>query len=176
MSNIIFPERESKLLEFKSKITDFGALIKTSIAFANAAGGRIVIGVDDKTREIIGITEKERIRIHDDFPNSLYDSAAPNLVPQIYEQNFGEKTVAVVYHDEGDFVKVIFYFQPHLEKKSDAEAILALMQSAKHATAGEVADYLGVSRNTAIRKLNSLVQKNQLIKVGKGPAVKYKLM
>lgn len=96
MSGIIFPERESKLLEFKSRVTDFAALIKTSIAFANAAGGRIVIGVDDKTREIIGITENERIRIHDNFPNSLYDSASPNLVPQIYEQNFGEKTVAVI--------------------------------------------------------------------------------
>lgn len=444
MSGIIFPERESKLLEFKSKVTDFVALIKTSIAFANAAGGRIVIGVDDKTREIIGISESERIRIHDDFPNSLYDSASPNLVPQIYEQNFGEKTVAVIdipasprkpyflksvgvangtyirvgsstrkanqeyiedlvreaqritfdeeivhqpidilssellksfygksvthkrlladkiliqqvankellaptiagvlmfseapesyvpealirctrfkgkegrdiirteeitgpleqqsvtvmkileawlatdyelkgaklkgrlpipedalreavlnalmhrkynipgaikiaiyddrlevfspgcfpglvdinnlgdgitylrnpvvvrlahrmglietlgsgirlifdscykagvkapeYHDEGDFVKVVFYFQPHLEKKSDLDAILALMQLTKQTTAGEVANYLGVSRNTAIRKLNLLVQKNQLIKAGKGPSVKYKLL
>ena len=96
MPNIIFSERESKLLEFKSKVTDFTALIKTSIAFANAAGGRIIIGVDDKTREIIGITEKERMRIHDDFPNSLYDSASPNLVPQIYEQNFGERTVTII--------------------------------------------------------------------------------
>lgn len=93
---MIFPERESKLLEFKSKVTDFISLIKTSIAFANAAGGRIIIGVDDKTREIIGITEKDSIRIQDDFPNSLYDSTVPNLVPQIYEQNFGDKTVAVV--------------------------------------------------------------------------------
>ena len=87
MSNIIFPDRESKLLEFKSRITDFTVLIKTSIAFANGAGGRIIIGVDDKTREIIGITESERIRI--------YDSASPNLIPQIYEQNFGQKTVTV---------------------------------------------------------------------------------
>lgn len=444
MSGIIFPERESKLLEFKSRVTDFTALIKTCIAFANAAGGRIIIGIDDKTREIMGITESERNRIYDDFPNSLYDSASPNLVPQIYEQNFGEKTVAVidipasprkpyflksagvangtyirvgsstrkanqeyiedlireaqritydeevvhqpinilssellknfygkgvtqkrlladkiliqqvankellaptiagvlmfseephtiisealirctrfkgkegrdiirteeitgpieqqsvtvmkileawlatdyelqgtklkgrlpvpedalreavlnalmhrkynipgaikiaiyddrlevfspgsfpglvdinnlgdgitylrnpvvvrlahrmglietlgtgirlifdscykagiqapVYHDEGDFVKVIFYFQPNLEKKSDDEAILAFIQFAKQTTAGEIADYLGVSRNTAIRKLNSLVQKSQLIKVGKGPSVKYKLV
>jgi Fic family protein len=51
-----------------------------------------------------------------------------------------------------------------------------LMQSAKQTTAGEIADYLGVSRNTAIRKLNSLVQKNQLTKVGKGPSLKYKLV
>jgi ATP-dependent DNA helicase RecG len=93
---ITFPERESKLLEFKSQLTDFSPLIKTSIAFANGTGGRIVIGVEDKTREIIGITEKERIRIQDDFPNSLYDSASPYLIPQIYEQNFGAKSVAII--------------------------------------------------------------------------------
>jgi len=65
----IFPEKESRLLEFKSKVTDFMALIKTSIAFANGAGGRIIIGVTDKTHEIVDITEKERVRIHEDFPN-----------------------------------------------------------------------------------------------------------
>ncbi len=86
------------------------------------------------------------------------------------------KRKAPEYHDEGDFVKVVFYFQPHLEKKSDLDAILALLQSAKQTTAGEVAEYLGVSRNTAIRKLSGLVQKNQLVKVGKGPSVKYKLV
>lgn len=75
MSKIIFPERESRLLEFKSKVTDFSALIKTSIAFANAAGERIVIGVDDKTREIVGITENERLH------TCRYFKPSPNLLP-----------------------------------------------------------------------------------------------
>jgi ATP-dependent DNA helicase RecG len=96
MSSIIFPERESKLLEFKSIVTDFMPLIKTSIAFANAAGGRIIIGVDDKTHEIIGAEEKDRTRIQDEFPNSLYDSVSPNLLPQIYEQNFEGRIVSVI--------------------------------------------------------------------------------
>jgi predicted HTH transcriptional regulator len=96
MTEIIFPDRESKLLEFKSRVTDFLPLIKTSIAFANAAGGRIIIGVDDKTRAIIGATGNDRIRIQDDFPNSLYDSVAPNIIPQIYERNFADKIVIVI--------------------------------------------------------------------------------
>ena len=93
----------------------------------------------------------------------------------IFDSCYKAGIKAPVYHDEGDFVKVIFYFQPYLENKSDMETILALIQSTKQTTAAEVADYLGVSRNTAIRKLNSLVQKNRLTKVGKGPTVKYKL-
>ena len=86
----------------------------------------------------------------------------------IFDSCYKAGIKAPVYHDEGDFVKVIFYFQPYLENKSDMETILALIQSTKQTTAAEVADYLGVSRNTAIRKLNSLVQKNRLTKVGKG--------
>ncbi len=443
MSTMVFPERESKFLEFKSKVPDFTVLIKTCIAFANAAGGRIIIGVEDATREIIGVSEKDRLRLHEDFPNSLYDSVSPNLVPQVYEQNFGAQTVTIieipmsprkpyflktagvangtyvrvgsstrkanqeyiedlvreaqritfdeevvhqsseilssdllksfygstvtdkrlladkilmhkvatkellaptiagvlmfaeaphlyipealirctrfrgregrdiirteeitgtieqqfatamkvleswlamdyalqgaklkgrlpvpeaalreailnalvhrkytipgavkiaiydhrveffspgcfpglvdlnhlgdgitylrnpvlvklarhmklieslgtgirlifdscykagitppVYHDEGDFVKVIFYFRPNLEQKSEKDALLALMQSVTQITAGEVAAYLGVSRNTAIRKLNALVQTQHIIKVGQGPGVVYKV-
>lgn len=82
--------------------------------------------------------------------------------------------VPPVYHDEGDFVKVIFYFRPNLEQKSETEALLALMQSVPQITAGKVAAYLGVSRNTAIRKLNALVQSEQIIKVGRGAEVVYK--
>ena len=77
-SLLIYQERESKHLEFKSSLPKFISLIKTCIAFANGNGGRIIIGVDDQTRKIIGISDKERNRIYDDFPNSLYDSASPS--------------------------------------------------------------------------------------------------
>lgn len=96
MTTTIFPERESKLIEFKSKVPRFDALIKTSIAFANAAGGRIIIGVDDISHEVVGITNDDRNKIYDDFPNSLYDSTNPSLIAQIYEQNFGEHSVLII--------------------------------------------------------------------------------
>lgn len=54
MAEIIFPDRESRLLEFKSRVTDFLPLIKTSIAFANAAGGRIIRRDIIRTEEITG--------------------------------------------------------------------------------------------------------------------------
>jgi len=88
MVNTLFPERESKLLEFKSKVPKFDILIKTCIAFANAAGGRIII--------IIGISDDDRTKIFDSFPNSLYDSVSPSLIAQIYEQNFGKYSVLII--------------------------------------------------------------------------------
>lgn len=96
MTKTVFPERESKLVEFKSALPSFDVLIKTSVAFANAAGGRIIIGVEDASYEIIGIDDHIRTRIHEDFPNSLYDSVSPTLIAQIYEQNFGEESVLII--------------------------------------------------------------------------------
>lgn len=92
----IYPERESKLLEFKSALPKFQSLIKTCIAFANGAGGSIIIGVKDKTREIVGVNDEIRDKIYDDFPNSLYDSTSPNLFAQIYEQNFDGSSVFII--------------------------------------------------------------------------------
>ena len=92
----VYPGRESKHLEFKSILPKFSALIKTCIAFANGCGGKIVIGVDDKTREVIGITDKERDRLYDDFLNSLYDTTSPTLLAQLYEKWFNEKSVFII--------------------------------------------------------------------------------
>lgn len=92
----IYPERESKTLELKSTVVKLDGIIKTAVAFANGVGGRIVVGVEDQTRKIIGVTESLRDRIYDDFMNSLYDSTSPNLIPQIYEQLIGDKEIIII--------------------------------------------------------------------------------
>ncbi len=91
-----YPERESKVLEFKSILKKFDNIIKTSVAFANGVGGKIIVGIEDKTKNLIGIDDKLRDRIYDDFPNSLYDSTSPNLIPQIYEQRIIDQVVLVI--------------------------------------------------------------------------------
>ena len=93
---ITFPERESKTLEFKSTLPDFNKLIKTCIAFANGSGGQIIIGIEDSSRKIIGITDKDRDRLYDEFLNSLYDSASPTLLPQIYEKRIENHSILVI--------------------------------------------------------------------------------
>lgn len=92
----IYPERESKSLEFKSKPSNFQNLIKTCVAFANGIGGKIVIGVDDESRRIVGIDEKTRNRIYDEFPNSIYDATSPSLLVEIYEKNFDGLSVIII--------------------------------------------------------------------------------
>ncbi len=92
----IYPERESKSLEFKSQLPNFSHLIKTCVAFANGMGGKIVIGVEDKSRKIIGIDNKIRDRIYEEFPNSVYDSTSPSLLVEIYEKRFNDLNVIII--------------------------------------------------------------------------------
>lgn len=91
-----YPERESKSIDFKEKVPAFYSLVKTCVAFANSMGGKIIIGVKDNTREVIGINEETRNRIYDEFPNSLYDSTSPGLLAEIYEKRFDDVSVIII--------------------------------------------------------------------------------
>ena len=61
----LFQRGEGKTLEFKRNLSSPKNLLKTMVAFANSAGGRMIIGVDDKTRSPVGIKnpldEEERL-------------------------------------------------------------------------------------------------------------------
>lgn len=92
----IYPERESRQLEFKSRLPKFDKLNETCIALANGSGGMIIIGIKDDTREIIGIDDKTRNKIYDEFPNSLYDATSPSLLAKIYEKNYNGKSIIII--------------------------------------------------------------------------------
>jgi ATP-dependent DNA helicase RecG len=47
---------EGKTLEFKENCKSLQHIFQTAVAFANTAGGSIVIGVRDRTKEVVGIT------------------------------------------------------------------------------------------------------------------------
>ncbi len=47
---------EGKTLEFKRDISSPKNIIKTLVAFANTAGGRLLIGVEDETKGVIGVS------------------------------------------------------------------------------------------------------------------------
>jgi Fic family protein len=75
-----------------------------------------------------------------------------------------------------DSVKVIFYFLPDiLAKDADEDNLLKLFKMREEVNISEVMQYLNISRNTATRKLNKMVESGKLVRVGKGPAVRYLL-
>ena len=72
---------EGKTLEFKEHCRPLKSIVRTAVAFANTAGGNIVIGVKDKTKEVVGVADplvdEERLA------NAFADGIRPLLVPDI---------------------------------------------------------------------------------------------
>ena len=61
---------ESKNVEFKVQRPDKSTkYMKTVVAFANGKGGQIVFGIDDKTREVVGIPEDKVFQEMDAITN-----------------------------------------------------------------------------------------------------------
>ncbi len=52
-----FGARRGENLEFKENAHSLNGIVKTVIAFANTAGGVIVIGVKNRTKEVIGLVD-----------------------------------------------------------------------------------------------------------------------
>lgn len=66
---------ESKNVEFKAMLPkDSIKYIKTIIAFANTQGGQLIIGVDDKTRKVIGVDKDSVFEMMDSIANAVSDS------------------------------------------------------------------------------------------------------
>ena len=87
---------ESKNVEFKVQRPDKSIkYMKTVVAFANGKGGQIIFGIDDKTREIIGIPEDSIFQEIDAITNAISDSCLPTIIPDVYLQNINDKIVIV---------------------------------------------------------------------------------
>lgn len=88
---------ESKNVEFKVTLPkDSEKYPKTVVAFANTQGGKLIFGVDDKTRKVAGIDEDELFRMMDRISNAISDSCNPQIVPNIEPQTVDGKTIIVV--------------------------------------------------------------------------------
>ena len=85
---------EGKTLEFKLDLSSPQGFLRTAAAFANTAGGAIVIGVADRTRDVRGVgsplDQEERAA------NLISDSIQPRLLPDIEVSRYRDRHVLVV--------------------------------------------------------------------------------
>jgi ATP-dependent DNA helicase RecG len=93
---------EGKTLEFKQDLTSLQPILKTLIAFANTAGGCLIIGIDNDGK-ILGVEnvfqEEERLA------SSIADSIYPFLMSEITIASIDGKSLLVVSvaHWKGPF-------------------------------------------------------------------------
>lgn len=72
---------EGKTLEFKRELASADGALKTIVAFANTAGGIMLLGVEDRTRNVRGV--REPLDLEERLANLISDHIAPRLLPEI---------------------------------------------------------------------------------------------
>ena len=93
---------ESKNVEFKENIPEKSIkYMKSVVAFANGSGGKIICGIVDKTKEVIGFNKEDVFKKMDAIANAVSDSCEPAIIPDITLQTIEGKTVIVVDVTEG---------------------------------------------------------------------------
>lgn len=93
---------ESKNVEFKESLPEKSIkYMKTVVAFANGAGGKIVFGVRDTDNAIVGIQSEAIFRMMDAITSAISDSCYPAIIPDITLQTMEGKTVIIVEVSSG---------------------------------------------------------------------------
>lgn len=88
---------ENKEMEFKRELPEKSErYIKSVVAFANSYGGKIIFGVEDKTREIVGVDDAKAFQMMDAITNAISDSCEPAIIPDISLQTVEGKKLIVV--------------------------------------------------------------------------------
>ena len=104
--NKLLLEPESKTLEFKKDLSSLQPILKTLVAFANTAGGTLIIGVSPD-KKLMGVPDV--LKAEEKIANAVADSIEPTLLPEI--------EVATVKKKDLLIVKVCYWKAPFYIKK-----------------------------------------------------------
>lgn len=70
----IINDTENDTIEFKQNLSGTKSFIKDICAFANTNGGFIIIGIDDKTKKITGISKDDIFQLEEKVANIIADN------------------------------------------------------------------------------------------------------
>jgi ATP-dependent DNA helicase RecG len=156
---------EGKTIEFKRTLPDGNNIAKTVISFSNMAGGKIIIGVEDKTATVIGINDDEVMDFPDKISNIIHERCHPFILPEIYLVHINDAKVLVVevfpgalkpYYlknkgkREGTYIRV-----GATNKKADMEMIMELERQKRNISFDEELDYELDQKSLDMERLKS---------------------
>lgn len=157
---------ETSRVQFKEDVTNGVSIAQEMVAFANAMGGTIIVGVKDKTGEIAGLNYAALQRINNLLSTSANDLVKPSL--QLYTESvqIDNKYVLIVTIPEG-------IYKPYrdkdgsvwIKKGSDKRKVTSNEEEARLLQSGSLlyADEMGV-RNSSLNDLNSDVLSEYFLK------------
>mgnify|MGYP000987599374 CR=1 FL=1 len=94
--------QEGKTLEFKENCYSLKKIVRTVVAFANTAGGTLIIGVNDN-KDVIGLADP--LKDEERLSSAFTDSISPMLIPDIVITPFRDRSVIIIkiYHSFAPF-------------------------------------------------------------------------
>lgn len=107
----LLSNEEGKTLEFKENTQSLQKIVQTVIAFANTAGGTLIVGVRDKTKEVVGL--KNVLEDEQKIANAVAESVAPLLIPNLQLHTWRGRDLLIV--------QVAHSFQPYYLKVNGLE-------------------------------------------------------
>ena len=109
----ILTRPEGKTLEFKRDLSSPDGVLKTLVAFANTAGGTLLVGVEDRSRNVRGVSDA--LDVEERIANVVSDSIAPRLLPEIEILPWRRtQVIAIQIHPSAG--------RPHYLKREGAES------------------------------------------------------
>ena len=90
----LLAQHEGKTLEFKRDGSSPVPLMKTLVAFANGSGGILLVGVQDQTRHVVGVSDPTGLEAQ--MASWIMDRIEPKLVPEIRILPWRKKNLLLV--------------------------------------------------------------------------------
>lgn len=91
---ILVRQPEGKTLELKRDLSSPDGVLRTIVAFANTAGGTLVIGVEDERRSVVGVDDA--LALEERLASLIADRVAPTLIPDVEILHWRGKNVLLV--------------------------------------------------------------------------------
>ncbi len=91
---------EDSYTQFKVNITNSDKLAEELVAFSNARGGLLIIGVDDNG-VVIGLENQDIRRLNQLIGNVINDNVIPPIYPLVTIENIEDKKILVIEINEG---------------------------------------------------------------------------
>jgi ATP-dependent DNA helicase RecG len=92
---------ETSLVQFKGNINNEQSIAQEMVAFSNTKGGKILIGIDDKSWEVIGLTTDDLRRLANLLVNAADQHVKESIFITTETVNLNGKMVMVVTIPEG---------------------------------------------------------------------------
>src|ERR1700719_4557861 len=163
---MLLTQNEGKTLEFKETTKSLSGILKSVVAFANTAGGTIVIGVRDGTKELVGLTNV--LQEEEKLTSAIADSIEPFLLPDIEMQTIREKEVLILHipHSIGPYYlksggpeKGVYIRFGSTNRVADSEILASLRLLAQNRSYDELPHPYGKLDHEAIHKAFHAVNK-----------------